>query len=67
MKNNIFKKKWKIADCFSGSDCWCRMIVTTDWKKDSETENSDDEIIIGTAAINKKTAEYLVKMHNKSL
>ena len=54
---DIFKKKWKVTDCFSGSQCWCRMVVTTDWKKDTEDENRDDEIIISAAAINKKTAE----------
>jgi len=58
------KVKWKVVPCFSGEDCWCRLVVpevTINYGHDNEVE------IIGLSAVNKKMAEHIVKVHNQSI
>lgn len=68
-KELSFLVKWKVAECFSGSSCWCRRIVPVDPILYNYTESSDYEEeyeIVGDAAIDQKTAEYIVKLHNEN-
>lgn len=60
---NIKNKKWKVVTCFAGEDCWCRMVVTEDYR----TDKDDDEVFIASAAVNKEEAEYVVELHNTRL
>lgn len=67
------KVPWKTVECFSGPQCWCRMVVPVN-PIDCEYNTHDGVVqkdtydeIIGPAAINKITAEYIVKIHNENL
>jgi hypothetical protein len=67
-KELSFLVEWKVAECFSGPQCWCRRIVPVDPILYTYTESSDYEEeyeIVGDAAIDQKTAEYIVKLHNE--
>jgi hypothetical protein len=70
-KELSFLVEWKVAECFSGPQCWCRRIVPVDpILLYTYTESSDYEEeyeIVGDAAIDQKTAEYIVKLHNENL
>lgn len=68
-----FTVPWKIETCISGESCWCRLISPVDpinythvYSDGREVKNQLDEIV-SAAALNKETAEYIVKIHNKSL
>ena len=58
------KVRWKTEECFSGSDCWCELIVP-------ETDIIDDDgnkiCIIPTASVLKNVAKYIVELHNKNI
>lgn len=65
-----FLVPWKVAECFSGPQCWCRKIVPVEPILYTSTELSDYEEeyeIVGDAAIDQKTAEYIVKLHNNKI
>ena len=64
---------WKIQECFSGPECWCRMIVPVE-PIPCEYVNIDGSVlkdtldeIVGAVAIDKITAEHIVNLHNRSL
>jgi hypothetical protein len=64
---------WKVQECFSGPECWCRMIVPVE-PIPCEYVNSDGSVlkdtldeIVGAIAIDKITAEYIVRLHNDKL
>jgi hypothetical protein len=65
-----FLVKWKVAECFSGPQCWCRRIVPVEpILLYTYTESSDYEEeyeIVGDASIDQKTAEYIVRLHNEN-
>lgn len=63
---------WKVQECFSGPQCWCRMIVPVEiinftYTLPDGTIQDTLEDIIDSAAIDQKTAEYIVNLHNKRL
>lgn len=74
-KELSFLVPWKVAECFSGPQCWCRRIVPVDpISYNDEVENfgktlvsteTEDYEIIPDAAIDQKTAEYIVRLHNE--
>lgn len=67
-KELSFLVKWKVTECFSGPQCWCGRIVPVDPILYNYTESSDYEEeyeIVGDAAIDQKTAEYIVRLHNE--
>ena len=69
-KELSFLVKWKVTECFSGPQCWCRRIVPVDPILYNYTESSDYEEeyeIVGDAAIDQKTAEYIVRLHNDKI
>lgn len=64
---------WKSVECFSGPDCWCKMILPVE-PIPCDYVNSDGSVlkdtldkIVGASAIDKTTAEYIVDLHNRSL
>ena len=66
--------KWEVKSCFSGEDCWCRIIETVNKNLFFKRKYSDDEEyeqlatgVIDSGAINKKLADYIVKLHNENL
>lgn len=61
---NIKDVEWKVGPCFSGEDCWCRIIVPVE---NIITSDGEIEEVVGPASINKDIAEYIVKLHNDRL
>lgn len=74
-KELSFLVPWKVAECFSGPQCWCRRIVPVDpIPYNDEYENfgkilvsteTEEYEVIPDAAIDQKTAEYIVRLHNE--
>lgn len=74
-KELSFLVKWKAVECFSESEGWCRKIVPVDpityndecenFGKTLVSSETEDYEIIPDSAIDKKTAEYIVKLHNE--
>jgi hypothetical protein len=62
-KELSFLVKWKVAECFSGPQCWCRRIVPVDPIIYGDEEEYE---IVGDASIDQKTAEYIVRLHNEN-
>jgi hypothetical protein len=58
--------KWKVEPCFSGEECWCRIIVPVD-PINYGPDNIEEVCIVSSAAINKQMAEHIVIVHNQSL
>jgi|APCry1669193181_1035450.scaffolds.fasta_scaffold69409_2 hypothetical protein len=58
----FYEKYWQVVPCFTGIDCWCKMIATVDWNG-----ISDSDIVIGASCVNHKMATHLVTLHNESL
>ena len=69
-----FTMPWKVSECHVGSQCWCRRIVPVDpISYNDEYENfgktlvsteTEDYEVIPDSAIDQKTADYIVKLHN---
>ena len=69
-KEFSFLVKWKTMECFSGPDCWCRIIVPVEPILYSHEESPDVEheyIIVDAGALDQETAEYFVDLHNSCL
>jgi hypothetical protein len=66
---------WKIELCNTGENCWCRVVAPSEpikfkeqisnWIHEDITRDFED--IIPDGSIDKKTAEYIVKLHNESI
>lgn len=67
-----YKTRWKIGTCNSGEKCWCRTIEPEKtieyfiYNKDMPPDKHEF-YIIGDASVDKKLANYIVKLHNKNL
>ena len=73
-KEYSFLVPWKTMQCFSGPDCWCRMIVPIEsikyeeyYKNVGATIYREYDVIVDAAAIDEETAEYIVNLHNERL
>lgn len=63
-----FLVPWKTMECFSGPDCWCRIIVPVEPILYSHPESPDVEheyVIVDAGALDQEAAEYIVKRHNE--
>lgn len=66
-KELSFLVPWKVAECFSGPECWCRIIVPVEPILYSHPENPDGKheyCIVDAGALDQETAEYIVRLHN---
>ena len=50
-QKNKYKVKWKVSPCFSGEDCWCRIIepeepITYTYGFDNEGNHLEEDIIL---------------------
>lgn len=64
-----FLVPWKTMECFSGPECWCRIIVPVEPILYSHPESPDIEheyVIVDAGALDKETAEYIVRLHNEN-
>lgn len=64
-----FLVKWKVAECFSGPDCWCRIVVPIEpiYYTNPESDIKYEYSIIEDGALDQETAEYFVNLHNSCL
>lgn len=64
-----FLVPWKTMECHVGSKCWCRRIVPVEpillYTYNESSDYEEEYEIVGDAAIDQKTAEYIVKLHNE--
>lgn len=65
-ENLLYKTKWKTKTCQQGKACWCRMIIPV---KEILYDGGGSEglYIAGSGELNKRAAEYIVKLHNKNI
>ena len=69
-KELSFLVKWKATECFSGPDCWCRIIVPVEpiyYSHPENPENKHEYSIVDAGALDQETAEYIVDLHNSCL
>lgn len=65
-----FLVPWKTMECFTGPECWCRIILPVEPILYSHPESPDIEreyIIVDAGALDQETAEYIVDLHNSCL
>ena len=58
--------EWKVEPCFSGEQCWCRIIkpkVPIYFDKD----DIEEVCIVSSAAMNKAMAERIVELQNNKI
>lgn len=62
-----FLVPWKVAECFSGPECWCRIIVPIEpiYYTNPESDNKYEYSVVDAGALDRTTAEYIVKLHNE--
>ena len=68
-KEYSFLVPWKATECFSGPDCWCRIIVPIEpiYYTNPESDNQYEYAIVDAGALDQITAEYIVKLHNEHI
>ena len=69
-KEYAFLVRWKTSECFSGPDCWCRIIVPVEpiyYSHPENPENKHEYSIVDAGALDQETAEYIIKLHNNKL
>lgn len=67
-KELSFLVSWQTMECFSGPDCWCRMIIPVDPIYYSYPESPDIEheyVIVDAGNLDEQSAKYFVKLHNE--
>ena len=63
-KDKASKVKWKTDVCFTGEDCWCRIIVPEEPIKYDYHDGEETYEIVSAGSINKEFAEQIVREHN---
>jgi hypothetical protein len=69
-KKYSFMVPWKATECFSGPECWCRIIVPVEPIYYNHPESPDikkEYDIVDAGALDQETAEYIVELHNRYL
>ena len=64
-KELSFLVPWKTMECFSGPNCWCRIIVPVDAIHYDYGDNKRELDIVDAGSLDQQTAEYIVKLHNE--
>lgn len=67
-KELSFLVPWKATECFTGPNCWCRIIVPVEPIYYTHPDTNDKKyeyVIVDAGALDQETAEYLVKRHNE--
>lgn len=65
-KEYSFLVPWKTMECFSGPECWCRIIVPIEpiCYTNPESDNKYEYSVVDAGALDQETAEYIVRLHN---
>lgn len=69
-QDKSFLVPWKATECFSGPDCWCRIIVPVEPIYYTHPESPDVKRefgIVDAGNLDQQTAEYFVYLHNERL
>ena len=69
-KEYSFLVPWKTMECFSGPDCWCRIILPVEpivYSHPENPENKHEYNIVDAGALDQQTAEYIVRLHNNKI
>lgn len=71
-EDKAYKSEWAVVECGSKQaegNCWCRMIEPkTEIRYTSENMEGDQKYyFVPSGAIDKKLAEYIVKLHNEKI
>jgi hypothetical protein len=63
-----FLVPWKATECFSGPECWCRIIVPIEpiYYTNPESDNKYEYSVVDAGALDRTTAEYIVRLHNEN-
>lgn len=67
-KELSFLVLWKATECFSGPECWCRIIVPVEpilYNHEESPDVKHEYVIVDAGALDQETAEYIVKRHNE--
>ena len=67
-KELSFLVRWKTTECFSGPECWCRIILPVEPILYNHPESPDIEceyVVVDAGALDQETAEYIVRLHNE--
>jgi hypothetical protein len=56
---------WQVEPCFVGENCWCRIIVPKEKFSYNDKERIIEFQLVQDGSIDKKTAEYMVVIHNQ--
>ena len=67
-KEYSFLVPWKTMECFSGPECWCRIILPVEPILYSHEESPDvkhEYVIVDAGALDQESAEYIVRLHNE--
>ena len=70
VKEQSFLVPWKTMECFTGPECWCRIIVPVEPILYNHPESPDVEheyVVVDAGALDQQTAEYIVRLHNEYL
>lgn len=62
-----FTVPWKSMECFSGPQCWCRIIVPVEPIYYTHPDTNDKKyeyVIVDAGSIDQQTSEYIVRLHN---
>jgi hypothetical protein len=60
----MMKNRWKVVNCTSGEDCWCKLIQA---EVIPEGKDEDYYILNNYASLSKQWVEYIVELHNNNL
>lgn len=69
-RKESFLVPWKATECFSGQNCWCRIIVPVEplyYTHPSSPDIKREFVIVDAGALDQQTAEYFVNLHNERL
>lgn len=69
-KELSFTVLWQAVECFSGPECWCRMIVPVEpifYIHPESPDTKHEYTILDAGSLDQTTAEYIVGLHNRSI
>jgi hypothetical protein len=61
-----FTVKWQVGICSDGEQCWCRTIEPEEPILYKDEGFVESYYVVRSGRMSKKTAEYFVKIHNKT-
>ena len=69
-RRHSFTVPWKAIECFSGPECWCRIIVPVEpihYNHPDMPDKQHEYDIVDAGSLDQDTAEYIVKLHNERI